>query len=405
MTTNHYRCEHCGTVYDHELLTRVHITRSDDDAHQNHNGCMPECTIEVIDDSGTLLERRSRRPEEIDPTTLTRDDLPDDLSPKRTEAVFFAAHHPETAAHADLTQLIEDALADTDRDPPSKRTVSRALAAFYRPHEDEGPRSRPFAAVSPLQQAIIVASLANPAASAADIARWVDCSESYPPMVMSRRADIVESLKQRLEDGESLATILTDTLTPTQQHQLTESGHFDDVPVKLEVAAAGDTAAADATSATDATTGTLSDDWGSPTADNRVMSATPEQAASTKTDGGNTAVQDAAAEAGDTPAATETADPTEAATPTVTDSNTDAVTATTQSPAATLEGEPETALAAIQQLEQLADNLHFFAASMKQKSDQPSAEREMLIGLAENTEETCTQIIQEVTANANARRE
>ena len=32
MTTEHYRCEHCCTVYDHELLTRVHITRSDDEA-------------------------------------------------------------------------------------------------------------------------------------------------------------------------------------------------------------------------------------------------------------------------------------------------------------------------------------------------------------------------------------
>ena len=63
MTTEHYRCEHCGTVYDHELLTRVHITRSDDEAHRNHSGLMPECEIEVVDASGTLRERRSRRPE------------------------------------------------------------------------------------------------------------------------------------------------------------------------------------------------------------------------------------------------------------------------------------------------------------------------------------------------------
>lgn len=404
MTTEHYRCEHCGTVYDHELLTRVHITRSDDEAHRNHSGLMPECEIEVVDASGTLRERRSRRPEEIDPTTLTREDIPTDLSPKRTDAVLVAAHNPETSSHATLTHLVETALADTDRDPPSKRTVSRALAAFYRPHEDEGPRTRPFGALSPLQQAIIVATLAKPAASAAEIARWADCSESYPPMVRSRRADIIESFKQRLADGESLATIVTETLTTAQQEALAESGHFDAVPVDIEGAAEKDPDAGETAAATDAMLGARSDDWGAPTADNSVMSATPGGTLSTEGDGGNTASHEMTAAADDTPTATGAAESAAAPTPPGTNSNSDAVAATTQSSGDATDGEADIIPVVVQRLERLATNLRFFRASIE-PIDAPSDEREMLMRLAENTEKQCDQIIHEVTTNTDARRD
>jgi hypothetical protein len=61
-----YGCPYCETAYSDERLTRVHITRATDAAHQNRYGLMPEEEIEKRDAEGTVVKTISRRPEELE---------------------------------------------------------------------------------------------------------------------------------------------------------------------------------------------------------------------------------------------------------------------------------------------------------------------------------------------------
>lgn len=423
MTTDYYRCPHCNAAYDHELLVRVHVTRADDEQHANRNGLMPECEIDVVDDTGTVIDRRSRRPETINLDSLTRDDFPDELSSKRTDAVLVAAHYPEVTTRSELTKLIEQELADTDRDPPAERTVGRALDSFYHPHRDTTPEEKSFAEIPTLQQAVIIANLTLPDASIADIAQRVDCSESYPPQVMRQREYLVSAFEDRLAEGSSLTEIVTDELSPTLQEKLRDSGHLADVPIQLESPDETHATAESPPETTATKSERLDSDWGSPTDEHAVMTATPPlPATETETDGGSQSSQPVTQQAAKpvvennaTDKDTDTDTPADGSTPTR-DTDADDVAArtdATQSPSdengttgvgSTAVTEQTTYQTVVRQLQELKSNLEFFRDAVA-PVDQPSQEKAILIRLTENTETQCEHIIQQVTENTDVRRD
>jgi hypothetical protein len=426
MTPDHYRCPHCDAAYDHELLARIHVTRADDDQHANRNGLMPECEIELVDNTGTVIDRQSRRPETIDLDSLTRDDFPDELSSKRTDAVLVAAHHPDVTTRSELTELIKRELADTDRDPPAERTVGRVLESFYHPHKDTLSEQKSFAEIPTLQQAIIIANLTLPDASIADVAQRVDCSDSYPPQVMRRREYLVTAFEDRLAEGDSLAEIVTDELSPTRQQNLRDSGHLTDVPIQLESPDETHTSETPPET-TDTESERLDSDWGSPTDEHAVMTATPPlPATETETDGGSHSSQPVTQQT-DKPvvetnatdeaikADTDTETPT-GESPATRDAAVDDAAAGTdasQSPrdetettggGSTAVTEQTTSQTVVRQLQELKSNLEFFRDAVA-PVDEPSPEKAMLIRLTENTEAQCEQIIQQVTEHTDVRRD
>ena len=435
MTTEHYRCPHCGTVYDNELITRVHVTRADDDQHANRNGLMPECEIEVVDDDGTVIDHRTRQPDAIDLSTLTRDDFPDDMTSKRRDAVLVAAHHPDVTTRTELTELIEEELADTDREPPADWTVRRALDAFYHPHESSMPTDESFSEIPTLQQAVILANLTLPEASIAEVADRVGCAASYPPQVMERRQYLADAFTDRQAEGETLAAIVRDELSATQVAELVDSGYLDDIPI--DVGSSEEThATPDREDEPSTTSERLDSDWGAPTDDHGVMTASPplsstsdehDESEQTSRDAGQATTQPA----GDEPSTEKTADTdgqtiegVEAVTETTTETHTAAETldatsdggsASTAVGAETVEPGPSGAelpqsagerdvvagdaasghphLTLLHEVRQLKSNLRFFRQSLSPVDETPH-EKSLVISLTERTEAQCDRIIQ-----------
>ena len=445
MTTEHYRCPHCGTVYDNELITRVHVTRADDDQHANRNGLMPECEIEVVDDDGTVIDHRTRQPDAIDLSTLTRDDFPDDMTSKRRDAVLVAAHHPDVTTRTELTELIEEELADTDREPPADWTVRRALDAFYHPHESSMPTDESFSEIPTLQQAVILANLTLPEASIAEVADRVGCAASYPPQVMERRQYLADAFTDRQAEGETLAAIVRDELSATQVAELVDSGHLDDIPI--DVGSSEEThATPDREDEPSPTSERLDSDWGTPTDDHGVMTASPSLSSADDDDHKSNQTSQDAGQVTTQPASDEPS--TEEATESERQADNDVETATvTHTAAETLDAtsdggsasatagtegthsgprteeppqqpsQPASGMDAVAgdagsdhphmtllcQVEQLKANLSFFRNAISPVDETPD-EKSPVVGLAEQTEAQCDQIIQQIREEMDVHR-
>lgn len=277
-----YACPHCDAVYERELLTRVHITRADDSAHRPYNGMQAGCEVPVVDSDGTVFERRSRQPDNIDLSTIERSDFPSSLTDKRRTALLVASKYPTVTNRQELTDLVEEWAEDTDWEAPSSWTVGRAIDAFYGSGESDDDTTSTDAAdpsltdLEPLQQAIIICRLAKPEISQTAIGRKLDCAESYPGQVLTKYQGVIRSLSTACEDA-NLAETLSDALSPeawktlTATTQITAAVDADVLPERLATASGEDSSEPSTTSAATQITG----QWGSPIDDSQPMSATP----------------------------------------------------------------------------------------------------------------------------------
>ena len=272
MRAHRYRCPHCGTVYDHELITRVHITRADDDIHRTRHGLMPECEIEVLDETDAVIERRSRRPADIDLEELTREDFPDGLTEKRRSGVYIAAKHPEIDDYEELAARLETELAETPYDPPAARTIGRAVDELYYSHVEDSTESRSFAELTPLQQAILITDVGLASPSPSDIQAITGCSKNYPRQTKDTYSDAHDDIATAYASGTDLETIIAERLTPSAIQALMDSETLTEAPVDLSASLE---AAAAETAVTDDAADSPAVDRGSPIEDADVMSAGP----------------------------------------------------------------------------------------------------------------------------------
>ena len=275
-----YRCPHCRTTYSDERFVRVHITRAEDDLHQNRNGAMPEESIEVVNDAGDVVDTISRRPKDIDLTDVTCADFPDDLSKKRVHTLVVAAHNPTVTTRRRITELVQDRLDanEYETEAPTERTVGRALDDFYHPHEDgDDETGTELAELTTLQQAIIITHLDGPDRSNGAIADHVRCAKSYPGQVLDKRAGIVERLAARRTAGESLGAVIKDPLSATDltsiSKQLASELSVDLTALRAEMTTSTDDTTADTPDAAADGAGT---DWGTPRSHHGVVTAAPE---------------------------------------------------------------------------------------------------------------------------------
>jgi hypothetical protein len=316
-TDKMYRCPHCTATYSNELFVRVHITRADDEAHQNRHGLMPEEEIEVIDEDGNIIKTISRRPEEIDLTTVTCDDLPEKLNPKRKHTLLVATHHPEEDTRRRIAEMTEQRLSggEYEVEPPSERTVGRALDEFYHPHMDDGNNEQnadSLEDLTPKQQTILIAKLTDPSASGVDIAEMAGCAKSYPCQVVSRYRELLSQLDTRVEGGEAPQSIIEEELSTDDIATLVNEDLLAELPINIEAIRPtmnGESSGADSNADAAETISADNQDnpieqeydpsrWGSPVDHSKGLQAAPESPIKTEDNDNNTSSAEAQTDGG-----------------------------------------------------------------------------------------------------------
>jgi len=263
-----YRCPYCDTSYQHELITRIHVIRSEDPNHLNRNGFMPEVEIEILDADGEMIERVSRRPDEIDPSKLTIDSFPDETSTQHKHILLVAAQNAEESTYTTLAQKVEDRFDDYDIDCPSYSTVRRVVRQFYRPHsetESSGqgdPNKESLSALTAKQQAIIIARLLSPKASTNEISDQIGCASSYPSQVFQLAEDIISDLEEQINQGDGPRTVIRNELGEGDIHELVGRELLANVPIHFPSVTDGE--------------GHNTTDWGSPVGHKGGMTAVPD---------------------------------------------------------------------------------------------------------------------------------
>jgi len=255
--------------------------------------------------------------------------------------------------------------------------------------------------------------------------------------VMERRQYLADAFSDRQAEGETLAAIVRDELPATHLEELVESGHLDDIPIDV-----GSSAKKHATQNGDAEAATTSErldsDWGAPTDDHGVMTASPPApSADEENIEGSQTTQDASQSttqpAGDEPSTEEAADSNrqadedvETTTKTHTaaetlDASSDGGTTSTTAGTETIDSGPSGAeppqqspqsasrmdaaagdsasghphLLLLCQVEQLKANLEFFREATSPVNETPQ-EKSPVVRLAKQTEARCDQIIQQI---------
>lgn len=218
-----FRCPFCDATYSHEWLTRVHITRADDEQHKNHDGLMPETPVEVVFEDGTK-KSVTRNPDEIDVGTLVPDDLPDSMSQERKRIVLIAAANPYIDTYTQLHERVQSVFSERDLGNVSYQTVNRVVREFFLPMEGGEDTTRPaqerYTDLTEKQQQIIDAYLGDPAASYAELAEQAGTSRSYPAQILNQYESLLEELREARD--EKIPTGSNDNITAERQDDTTE---------------------------------------------------------------------------------------------------------------------------------------------------------------------------------------
>ncbi|TKX57252.1 hypothetical protein EXE44_10810 [Halorubrum sp. SS7] len=218
-----YECPVCEARYTQAVFTRVHLTRADDDAHDSCDGFDSDTVIRVTTAEGTT-ERQPDSPDTAAPTSVTREDFPDQLSHKEVSALLVATRNPTLSDRTALTERVHDALADTPWEPPIERTVNHAVTKFYHPHLCGDDATPTFTTLTTKQQAILITRLALPEASSETIATYTACSKNYPRKTCRNYADVLDALQARHDAGEDLYSIISTELPTAAREKLLATG-------------------------------------------------------------------------------------------------------------------------------------------------------------------------------------
>jgi hypothetical protein len=293
MLDRHFECPHCDVSYSNETLTRVHVTRNDDDDHVNHDGLMPETEITVRDaDTDDYIETVTRRPKNINVQSITRDDLPDDLTDRHAEIVLVATWNPYETDYSNLEEQALERFEQYNLDPLSYSTVRRVTRRFYG-DGNTGNRTRNMTSNkqpetlsdgTTKQQAVIIARLAHPEDSDARIAERIGTAQSYPSQIYDRFDDVIARLDTKIKNGSDLKTTVVNDLNRDDLGAINEQNLLSDTGVNIdnliEAHELFDTAAKEESGASD----NPPFDQGVST-QNDVMAASPYDKNGTQTDG------------------------------------------------------------------------------------------------------------------------
>lgn len=243
MPDRHFECPHCDVSYSNETLTRVHVTRNDDDDHVNHDGLMPETEITVRDaDTEDYIKTVTRRPKNINVQSITRDDLPEDLTDRHAEIVLVSTWNPYETDYSNLEEQALERFEQCNLDPLSYSTVRRVIRQFYR-DGNTGDRTRNMTSNkqpetlsdgTTKQQAVIIARLAHPEDSDARIAERISTAQSYPSQIYDRFDDVIARLDTKIKNGSDLKTTVVNDLNRDDLGAINDQSLLSDTEVNID---------------------------------------------------------------------------------------------------------------------------------------------------------------------------
>lgn len=214
-----YRCPYCTNTYPDERLTRAHITWADDDSHRNRSGFMPETRIEVLDVDRTVIEERSRHPEELNTNEIPLKAFPDEISESKKRVCRIVVYNPNIDTYAEIHERSEAVLTENGMDPVGYNTVRRWIQEFFLPHSDmsdtedtanadvstEFLHTELLENLTEKQRTVITEHVKNPSLSMGELADRADVSRSYPTQIIDEYNDLIDKLQEisDTEDAES----------------------------------------------------------------------------------------------------------------------------------------------------------------------------------------------------------
>lgn len=218
-----FRCSFCDATYSHEWLTRVHITRADDEQHKNHDGLMPETPVKVVFEDGAT-KSVTRNPDEIDVGTLVPADLPESMSQERKRIVLIAAANPYIDTYTQLHERVQSVFSERDLGSVSYQTVNRVVREFFLPRDGDEDTTRParerYTDLTEKQRQIVDAYLDDPDASYGELAEQAGTSRSYPAQILNRYESLLEELEEARDD--ETATGSNESVTDEHDDDTTE---------------------------------------------------------------------------------------------------------------------------------------------------------------------------------------
>lgn len=211
-----FQCPFCESTYDHEILTRVHITRLNDDAHRNYDGLMPETPVEIDSPEYDDLDRVTRQPEEIDLKSMTVEHLPDDLSPREKRIILIAVYNPYVEKYTELHDRVSGVFDERGLEPVSYNKVRQTILDFFGPFDQnvDSPDSakEQYEKMTDKQQLVIDAYLEDPSASQSKIAEQAGVSRTYPSQIFSKYDALIDEL-EAAHDEQDLSDTDADAAT------------------------------------------------------------------------------------------------------------------------------------------------------------------------------------------------
>ena len=238
-----YRCTLCEERYPHEVLARVHVSRADDPHHMNYSGFdgdvpiqsfsrqrgnngdeLPECGHDVVRDL------------EIEHIPEKDPRLPADHDDRHRHIILVAARNFDEN-YLELTDRISSVFDQRDVEQLSYSTIRRTLRKFFQPNPDasEGDEeSGMLTERTPLQNALIIAMLANPDEPDHQIADRLGCAQSYPAQLRSRSGETLTQLREAIHDGGKLETVVGQELTEGNVTALQVSGYAEKLKIDVD---------------------------------------------------------------------------------------------------------------------------------------------------------------------------
>lgn len=225
-----FQCPFCDAAYDHEILTRVHITRLNDDAHRNRDGLMPETPVEVSSPEYDDLDRVTRQPEEIDLRSISAEQLPEDLSPREKRIVLTAVYNPYVETYTELHDRVSGVFDERDLEPVSYNKVRETIRSFFGPFDQEvngrENAEERYEELTEKQRKVVDAYLEDPSASQSEIAERAGVSRTYPSQIFSKYDELIAEL-ERIHDEQETGTQDADG-APDSQNVETDSNEESD---------------------------------------------------------------------------------------------------------------------------------------------------------------------------------
>ena len=215
-TEHSYRCPYCRAEYPTEMLARVHVSYATDSVHEGHDGMTPEVEPVECDGDGDPVGTAFTLPGQLNLHGLSLSDIPAThdgraFDERERRALLVAAFNANRSlSRTELRDRVAAHLAGHDLDPLPGQELRALCEHVFDPGaegettDDTGqpkitPAETRLRDLTPLQEAVLAAHLANPDRDPTALATQVGTARSYPAQVLEDRPDLVARLRSRLE--------------------------------------------------------------------------------------------------------------------------------------------------------------------------------------------------------------